>query len=730
MGATPSVGEQLRIQVEGRWYVLATSARVEGQLQTLKRDDMFALFDRFGDILPWEGGEQGLYVQDTRFLSHLELLCNGARPLHLNTAVKQDGCALTVELMNPDLQRDGRLVLPKGSIHVLRRKLLWDGACHEHVRFTHHGDAPVELEIELRLDADFVDVFELRGIRRAKRGHSRPPDVDAATLAFSYEGLDARLRRTVVRFDPPPAQCGPGWARFVVQLSAGEQCSLRWQIACEAPGAEAPGVLEHDEPWQRHDAFQQHLRGGRCEARSSNPMMDRWLDRSSADLDMLTTALPSGPFPYAGVPWFSTTFGRDALLTAYQCLWLRPELARGALAFLAATQATEEDAATDAEPGKILHEARSSEMAATREVPFGRYYGSVDATPLFVVLAAAYWRRTADWDFARKLWPHVCAAVRWIDRHGDRDGDGFVEYARRSGDGLVQQGWKDSHDSVFHADARMAAAPIALCEVQGYVYAAKIGAADLAAALGDLDSAARWLREAHALKERFQQSYWCDDIGLYALALDGDKQPCRVATSNAGHALWAGIAAPEHAARIAQRLLERDIFSGWGVRTLASGQAHYNPMSYHNGSVWPHDNALICEGLARYGHVDEALAVLRAAFDSTLHFEGGRLPELYCGFQRRDGEGPTRYPVACSPQAWASATVFGMLGGCLGFEFDAASRQLRLRSPRLPPFVDWLRIERLRVGDAQVDLLLQRYRASVGVDVTHRSGDLEVSVVV
>src|SRR5512138_1035070 len=373
MGAAAGADEQVRIQVEGRWYVLATSARVEGQLQTLKRDDMFALFDRYGDIAPWEGGQQGLFVQDTRFLSHLELTCNGVRPLHLNTAVKEDGCALIVELMNPDLQRDGRLVLPKGSVHILRRKLLWDGACHEQVRFTHHGSEPVELEVELRLEADFVDVFELRGLQRAQRGRSRPLQAAGATLRFAYDGLDGRTRRTIVRFEPAPVHCSGGRARFIVPLTAGEQSSLRWQIACEAPDVAVPATLSHEDAWHRHDEHVQRTHSGRCHVRSSNPMMDRWLERSASDLDMLTTALPSGPFPYAGVPWYSTTFGRDALLTAHQCLWLRPELARGALAFLAATQATEEDASTDAEPGKILHEARRSEMANTREVPFGRY---------------------------------------------------------------------------------------------------------------------------------------------------------------------------------------------------------------------------------------------------------------------------------------------------------------------------------------------------------------------
>ena len=728
--ANQRLNEPDRIQIEGRWYVLATAASFEEQPQVLKRDEMFALFDRFGDIVPWERGEHGLYTQDTRFVSHLELLLNGARPLHLNTSVKDDGSALIVELMNPDLRRDGEVTLAKGSVHVLRRKLLCDGACHEQVRLTHHGLEPVELELELRLDADYADLFEVRGIQRARHGRRLPCEVADSTLAFGYDGLDGRRRRTLLRFDPRPDQLRAGAAHFTVRLQPGEQANLRWQIVCEVSGAIAPQALGHDEVWRRQEERLQRTASGRCRVRSTNPMMDRWLERSASDLDMLTTALPTGPFPFAGVPWYCTTFGRDALITAHQCLWLRPELARGALAFLAQTQAVAEDPARDAEPGKILHEARNSEMAATREIPFGRYYGSIDATPLFVVLAAAYWRRTGDRAFVQQLWPHVAAALQWIDRYGDRDGDGLVEYARRSADGLIQQGWKDSHDSVFHADGRMAAPPIALCEVQGYVYAAKLGGAALAEVVGKLALATRWRDEAEALQQQFVERFWSEELGLYAIALDGDKQPCLVASSNAGHALWTGIAAPEHAARMAQRYLERDLFSGWGVRTLAAHQARYNPMSYHNGSVWPHDNALLCEGLARYGHADAALEILSATFDSTLHFEGARLPELYCGFQRRSGEGPTRYPVACSPQAWASSTVYGMLAGCLGLEIDAAACEVRLRTPRLPAFVDRLQIDGLAVGAGHVDLVLQRYRDSVGVDVTERAGKVQVSVVV
>jgi glycogen debranching enzyme len=720
------VSEQIRIG--DQWYVAATAARAEESPQVIKSGDTFALFDRFGDVVSWGSGEQGLYHEDTRFLSNLELRINGARPLFLGSTVKEGANLLIVELMNPDLVAGDRVLVPKGLIHVFRAKLLWQGACYEHLRFTHHGLEPATLQVALRFGADFVDLFEVRGAVRERRGVQRPPHTQDGERLFVYDGLDGRQRTSRVQLDPPPSAWDERGAVYELAIAPGREVHLYCTVACAVEGRPTAPTSDYATAYQRNLAARERQQGTHCAIETSHPQVNLWLERSTSDLAMLTTELASGPYPYAGVPWYSTTFGRDGLITARELLWTHPALARGVLGFLAATQATAVEPQRDAEPGKILHEARLCEMASTGEVPFERYYGSVDSTPLFVALAGAYLRRTGDIAFARQLWPHVLAALQWIDRYGDADGDGYVEYARKSATGLVQQGWKDSHDSVFHADARMAEAPIALCEVQAYVYEARLFAAELATALGQGDIAAQQQRQAHELRQRFQRDFWCEELGCYALALDSAKQPCRVATSNAGHALWTGIASPEHAARMAARLFEPDFFSGWGVRTVAVGQARYNPMSYHNGSIWPHDNALIAGGLARYGHTAAALQLLRGLFDASLHFDEHRLPELFCGFERRAGEGPTLYPVACSPQAWAAAAASSLLQSCLGLEIDAQQRLVSLRSPRLPAFIDRVQLLGLEVGSGAVDLALQRYTHSVGVEVLRNEGGVVVRI--
>jgi glycogen debranching enzyme len=718
-----------KIQVDDKWYVLATFAHPEEQPQVLKNGDTFAMFDHFGDIAALMPGQEGLYHNDTRYLSHQELTINGARPLYLGSSVQESNSLLLIDLMNPDITVEGKLVTPKGTLHLSRAKLLWKGVCYEHLRLSHHGEERAQLRVEMSFDGDFVDLFEVRGMQRKVRGERGVPQVGGSEVVFPYAGLDQRQRRTRVLFSPVPRSIDAGRVSFELSLDPGQDYHLYCTVTCECEGEPQPEVLAFADALQENNAARGQAEGCRCTVETSNPLVNLWFDRSVSDLDMLTTQLPSGPYPFAGVPWYSTTFGRDGILTALEYLWVDPSLARGVLSFLAAAQATELEPERDAEPGKILHEARASEMANTREIPFGRYYGTVDATPLFLVLAAAYWARTGDSALVRGIWPNLLAALRWIDTYGDVDGDGFVEYARKSKEGLTQQGWKDSQDSVFHADGQLAEAPIALCEVQGYVYQGKRALAELARHFGEGELAQRLTHEAESLRQKFQQAFWCEDLGLYAIALDGQKQPCRVLSSNVGHCLWSGIAAPDHARRIVEQLVGPAFFSGWGIRTIAAGEPRYNPMSYHNGSIWPHDNALAAAGMARYRFTEQAAAVFASMFEASLHFDLHRLPELFCGFARRPGAGPTLYPVACSPQAWAAAAPFAMLQACLGLEIATDPPQVTLHTPRLPAFVDWIRVLRLGAPGPSCDLLLTRHERSVGVEVLRKDAELSVSVV-
>jgi glycogen debranching enzyme len=721
-------GEVIRIRNE--FYIRSSSARVDVRTRVLKQGDMFAVFDRFGDIESFGSGELGLYYEDTRFLSLLTLKLGKDRPLLLSSTVREDNAIMAIDATNPDVWRDSEVVVPRGTIHVYRSKVLWNNACHERLRIHNYGRVAVDFVLSMEFDADFADIFELRGTEREHRGRLLEPEIMNDGLVLTYQGLDRRFRRTRIAFDPAPNRLSKSTGNFQIHLEPGRDATYQWKIACEVNGNSHPDIkLHYDSVIQEATSALERAHAQEPQIFTDNEQFNDWVNRSLADLHMMRTETKYGPYPYAGVPWFCTVFGRDGIITALQCLWFDPTLARGVLAYLAANQADAEKPEQDAQPGKVLHEFRDDEMAVLGEVPFRRYYGSIDATPLFVMLAGAYYRRTGDRGFVESIWSNVQRALEWIDRYGDSDGDGFVEYNRRSKDGLVHQGWKDSQDSVFHRDGTLAEPPIALCEVQGYVYAAKLAGSELAALLGDHTIAQQLRKQAESLRHRFEETFWCEELSTYALALDGSKRPCRVRTSNAGHCLFTGIAIDEHAQRVASTLTDETSFSGWGIRTVANSEARYNPMSYHNGSVWPHDNSLIAAGFARYELKGSAAMVLAGLMDASIFFDLHRLPELFCGFPRRPGESPTSYPVACAPQAWASAAVFLLLQSCLGLDVLAPERKVVFAKPLLPQFLPQVSIRDLKVGGASVDLLLTRHdEGDVGVNVLRRSGALDVVV--
>lgn len=709
------------------YEIEARTSLTDHVLRNLKHGDAFAVLDAHGDLGTLNDTAEGLYYRDTRFLSHLELRVEGKRPLLLSSSVHEDKAALSVELTNPDL-RLGDDRLPRDTIFLHRTKFLWRAVCYERISIRNYGPVPRRLRLDLLFDADFHDMFEVRGTRRLRRGTSTGEVTGPDRVEYRYLGLDRIERKTVLQMSPEPIALDPHRMTVEVMLGPYEQSSVFLTIAC------VDGAVKALPPVNFFAAYRDTRRAHRtataqiATVSTSNQAFNDMLCRATSDVYTLLTWGQYGPYPYAGIPWFNTTFGRDGIITALLMLWIDPAIAHGVLRTLAATQAQTVDPEADAQPGKILHEMRHGEMARLREVPFGRYYGTIDATPLFIMLAGHYLHRTGDLETIQSIWPNICAALRWIDEYGDRDGDGFVEYARARASGLANQGWKDSHDAIFHADNADPVGPIALCEVQAYVYAAKLQASFMARRLGHPDLASALTDEAERLRCDFERAFWCEDLGTYALALDGEKRPCLVPASNAGHALFAGIAAPDRAARVAANLLTPDAFSGWGIRTLPAGQPRYNPMSYHNGSVWPHDNALIALGLGRYGLKAEASRVFSAIFEAGRHQDLSRLPELFCGFNRRPHRAPTPYPVACAPQAWSAATVFGLLGACLGLELHHEQDEIRFHEPVMPEFLDEVVIRNLRLGASRADVRLHRYGFDVTANVLSRHGSARILI--
>jgi glycogen debranching enzyme len=676
--------------------------RTPHRLYALKDRDTFVVADSFGDIV---GAGDGLFHNDTRILSRFRLSLGGRAPSLLSAAIAQDNVFFTHNGTNQALPYPGGPVGPPGVLHLERKRFLWDERLYERITCVNYSRDVILIPLSLEFGADFHDMFEVRGMKRAKRGYLYPPETDGRSVTFRYLGLDQVERTSVVAFSDPPGRLSSNRAEYMYSLQPEGRLELYVEIGGQGGPAPTKERYRHAAACARWEMRRRRRHGARL--RSSGRLFNEWLEKSRADLALLTTRMETGPYPYAGIPWFSTAFGRDGIITAWQILWFEPSLARGVLSYLAAHQAESADPFRDSAPGKIMHETRRGEMAALGEIPFGRYYGGVDTTALFVGLAGAYAERTGDFTLIDELWPALVRATAWMERYADENPDGLIDYKRGKESGLANQGWKDSEDSVFHADGRFPDGPIALVEVQGYAFAGYRAMAALARRRGDTESAERWAGRAETIREAVERRFWMEEHGFYGIAIDGKGELCRVLASNPGHLLFSGLPAPARARKVVQHLLSAPFDSGWGVRTLAEGEARYNPMSYHNGSVWPHDTAICAMGLSRYGERDGVVALTSGLFETANDLQM-RLPELFCGFPRAPGEPPVAYPVACLPQAWAAGSLFMMLQACLGLHVDGAKGEVRIQDPRLPIGIDRLSVEGLRVGKSKVDLLFER----------------------
>jgi glycogen debranching enzyme len=699
-----------------------TSERLPERGLVLKHDRLFMLADPHGSIAPAGVCSLGLFQDDTRILSHYDIVVHGGPPNLLSAQVPSAYCA-QVDLAVGNLAFGGDPWDPRNVVHI-RRELALEDRLAERLTLTGYLGAPADYWVELQLGCDFADIFEVRGWRREARGQYFAPRPSGDTLVFAYRGRDGRLVRTLVRFGRPPDRLTERTARWNVRLEPDRPVALEWDVSAD-DGAERTLVsfCRLDECSARLERAYRAWHDGNSRWESDVADFDSLIHRAADDLRALYIEIEGDAVISAGIPWYSTVFGRDSIITSLQTLPLQPRIAIDTLRYLARHQGRREDPYTEEQPGKILHELRRGEMARSGEIPHVPYYGSIDATPLWLILLHETWRWTGDTDLVRGLMPNAERALEWIARFGDQDGDGFVEYARTSAKGLVNQGWKDSGDGVPFPDGRLPEPPIALVEVQGYVYDAKLRMAELYRHLGQSERAAALRKEASELRSRIRSAYWMEKLGMFALALDGAKRPVPTATTNAGHLLWSRVPTPEMARRLSARFLEPDFFSGWGVRTLSASHTVFNPMSYHNGSVWPHDNAILVLGMALNGHARAALPIVHALYEAGVHTAFQRLPELYCGMTRQRGTSPVNYPVSCSPQAWASGSLFMLLQAMLGIYAEAPAHILHIRDPILPDFLSDLTVTGLAIGRSRVALQFRRHGTRTLANLLGIEGD-------
>ncbi|SEN31380.1 amylo-alpha-1,6-glucosidase [Lihuaxuella thermophila] len=691
--------------------------------RVIKEDDLFLLTDPTGNIRENDEQVLGLFTKDTRFLSRFEVAVENLDIILLSSHAAENYIG-TIRLTNKEKIENGEVKVWRESIAIDRKRFIADRVLYETVSFRNHNAYPVELEVAVRVDADFKDMFEIRGFFREQKGTIHPVETKKDQIRLSYTGSDDVDRATVIRFAPEPQKISGKEAYYSISLTpfgtAEFELSIFPEINGQAGEAKDRSAALHrlEESYRQWDEECTHVE-------TDNETFNQLVHRSKKDIRVLLTDVGYGRFPVAGLPIYAVPFGRDSLIAALQLLAIHPEIAKGTLKTMAAYQGTKSDPWRDEQPGKIMHEMRYGELSNSGKVPFTPYYGTIDATPLFLVLAAEYYHWTGDEGFIRELLPNIERALDWIDAYGDQDKDGYVEYFQESSKGLANQGWKDSADSIVHKDGSLAKAPIALAEVQGYVYDAKIRLASVYEHLGRPDQARALRESAEKLKAQFARDFWMKDEEFIAIALDHEKKQVESVTSNPGHCLWSGLLTEEQAKKVAERLLAPDLFSGWGIRTMSTTSAGYNPMSYHDGSIWPHDNSLCVLGLKRYGFHDHANRVMEGLIEASKHFEYDRLPELFCGYPKEEGE-PVPYPVACSPQAWAAGTPLVFVRVMLGLTPDVPAGTVRL-APSLPKGISRMVVRNLRVGNGSLDLLIHRYNDThTTFKVLHNSTGLQV----
>jgi len=700
----------------------------------MKKDNIFFVARPDGTVPMTANHGMGLYYHDCRYLNGYELTLAGHTPAPLSASAAK-GFIGVFTLTNPEIELSDGSRLAKEELGVTWRRLLDSDtpALLEELTFYNFTLRSIQFSITLVFRSAFEDLFTVRGLLKQRYGTLQEPSWHEGVLRFFYDGQDGIKRALFVHTDPPADERYGTAAKFHINLAPHGQSKVYLSLVIEESRAR-PTVAQRPHRsnlGQLESDLEGQINGWMAritQVSSDGSALDQLMERAFRGLRVLRTHLGEDAYFAAGVPWFVTLFGRDSLVTAFQMLAYHSGIAEGTLRLLARHQGMAVNDWRDEQPGKILHELRIGELANLHKIPHTPFYGTVDATPLFLMLVARHAAWTGSVNVFQDLRPHIDLALHWLDTYGDRHAMGYVSYDSRAEKNLVNKGWKDSGNAILNADGTLAEPPIALVEVQGYVYAAKRGMADLFERVGEQKMADRLKQEAQQLRERFNREFWMDEKGCYALALQKNGRPAAVVSSNAGHALWTGIADDAKAHRTITRLMDADMFSGWGVRTLSGQERAFNPIGYHLGTVWPHDNSILAAGFRRYGRDDEALRIFHGLFDAAFYFREHQLPELFCGFSRQDHEIPIDYPVACHPQAWAAGTLPFLLSTLLGLEPDAFSKRLRIVRPLLPQGLDRLNVKGLRVGGASVDLAFRRGSAGIDAEVMNLDGELEVRV--